>query len=113
MTGHSGQSRLRIGLDLGGSKIEGILLSPEATEMARYRIATPRDDYAATIAAIVDLTCRLMQDITAEATIGIAVPGSISPQTGLMQNANSTWLNGRPFDRDLATALVHAGAACQ
>ena len=106
MTGHSGQSRLRIGLDLGGSKIEGILLSPEATEMARYRIATPRDDYAATIAAIVDLTCRLMQDITAEATIGIAVPGSISPQTGLMQNANSTWLNERPFDRDLATALV-------
>ena len=60
MTGHSGQSRLRIGLDLGGSKIEGILLSPEATEMARYRIATPRDDYAATIAAIVDLTCRVM-----------------------------------------------------
>src|SRR6478752_4228335 len=47
-----------------------------------------------------------MQDITAEATIGIAVPGSISPQTGLMQNANSTWLNERPFDRDLATALV-------
>jgi predicted NBD/HSP70 family sugar kinase len=46
-----------------------------------------------------------MQDITAEATIGIAVPGSISPQTGLMQNANSTWLNERPFDRDLATAL--------
>jgi len=106
VTGHSGQSRLRIGLDLGGSKIEGILLSPETTEMARYRIATPRDDYAATIAAIVDLTRRLMQDITAEATIGIAVPGSISPQTGLMQNANSTWLNERPFDRDLATALV-------
>jgi fructokinase len=106
VTGHSGQSRLRIGLDLGGSKIEGILLSPEATEMARYCIATPRDDYAATIAAIVDLTRRLMQDITAEATIGIAVPGSISPQTGLMQNANSTWLNERPFDRDLATALV-------
>jgi len=103
---------LRIGLDLGGSKIEGILLSPEATEMARYRIATPRDDYAATIAAIVDLTRRLMQDITAEATIGIAVPGSISPQTGLMQNANSTWLNERPFDRDLATALVRPVRPC-
>ena len=106
MTGHSGQSRLRIGLDLGGSKIEGILLSPDATVMARYRIATPRDDYAATIATIVDLICRLMQDITAEATIGIAVPGSISPQTGLMQNANSTWLNERPFDRDARVPLV-------
>jgi fructokinase len=106
VTGHSGQSRLRIGLDLGGSKIEGILLSPGAAELARYRIATPRNDYAATIAAIVDLTSRLMQGITADATFGIAVPGSISPHTGLMQNANSTWLNGRSFDRDLAAALA-------
>jgi fructokinase len=106
VTDHADQSRLRIGLDLGGSKIEGILLSPEATELARYRIATPREDYAATIAAIVDLTSRLMQGIPADTTIGIAVPGSISPHTGLMQNANSTWLNGRPFDRDLEAALA-------
>ena len=105
MTSSSDQHGLRIGLDLGGSKIEGILLSPGAKEWARYRVATPRDDYAATIAAIVDLTARLMQGITASARIGIAVPGSISPVTGLMQNANSTWLNGRPFDRDLAAAL--------
>jgi fructokinase len=105
VTGHSDQCRLRIGLDLGGSKIEGILLSPEATELARYRIPTPRDDYPATIAAVVDLTARLMQGITANATIGVAVPGSISPHTGLMQNANSTWLNGQPFDHDLAAAL--------
>ena len=73
--------------------------------MACYRIATPRDDYAATIAAIVDLAARLMQGIPTS-TIGIGVPGSISPLTGLMQNANSTWLNGRPFDRDLAAALA-------
>ena len=106
MTDHADQSRLRVGLDLGGSKIEGILVSPEATELARYRIATPREDYAATIAAIVDLTSRLMQGIPADTTIGIAVPGSISPHTGLMQNANSTWLNGRPFDRDLEAALA-------
>jgi len=65
VTGHFDQGKLRIGLDLGGSKIEGILLGPEATEMARFRVATPRDDYAATIAAIVDLTARLMQGITA------------------------------------------------
>ena len=105
MTSSSGQHGLRIGLDLGGSKIEGILLGPGAKELARYRVATPRDDYAATIAAIVDLTARLMQGIAPGAKIGIAVPGSISPLTGLMQNANSTWLNGRPFDRDLAVAL--------
>jgi fructokinase len=105
MISSSDQNEFRIGLDLGGSKIEGILMNSEATELARYRVATPRDDYAATIAAIVDLTARLMQGIPAGPRIGIAVPGSISPFTGLMQNANSTWLNGRPFDRDLAVAL--------
>ena len=76
MTGHSDLNRLRIGLDLGGSKIEGILLSCEATELARYRIATPREDYAATIAAIVDLRARLVQGTTSDASIGVAVPGS-------------------------------------
>ena len=106
MTGSSDQNELRIGVDLGGSKIEGILMGPGATELARYRVATPRNDYSATIAAIVDLTARLMQGIPVGARIGIAVPGSISPLTGLMQNANSTWLNGRPFDRDLAVALA-------
>src|SRR6476469_10657689 len=100
------QDGLRIGIDLGGSKIEGILISLEAKESARYRVATPRNNYAATIAAIVDLRTRLMQGIPSSARIGIAVPGSISPATGLMQNANSTWLNGRPFDRDLAVALA-------
>ena len=81
-------------------------MSPRAAELARHRVATPRNDYAATIAAIVDLKARLMHGITDAARIGIAVPGSISPLTGLMQNANSTWLNGRPFDRDLAVALA-------
>src|SRR5262245_1689941 len=100
------QNELRIGVDLGGSKIEGVLLSSDATELARYRVATPRNDYPATVAAIVDLTAKLMQGIAGEVRIGIAVPGSISPQTGLMQNANSTWLNGRPLDRDLAVALA-------
>ena len=106
MTGSSDQNELRIGLDLGGSKIDGILMSAGAKELARYRVATPRNDYAATIAAIVNLAARLMQGIPTGTRIGIAVPGSISPLTGLMQNANSTWLNGRPFDRDLAVALA-------
>jgi fructokinase len=106
MSGPSGQNELRIGVDLGGSKIEGVLLSSSATELARYRVATPRNDYPATVAAIVDLTAKLTQGIAGEVRIGIAVPGSISPLTGLMQNANSTWLNGRPLDRHLAVALA-------
>jgi fructokinase len=97
---------LRIGIDLGGSKIEGVLMDPESTELARHRVSTPRDDYAASIAAIVDLKARLMQGIQISTKIGIAVPGSISPVTGVMQNANSTWLNGRAFNRDLAAALA-------
>jgi fructokinase len=98
--------QLRIGIDLGGSKIEGILMGPGAAELARHRVPTPRDDYAASIAAIVDLKARLMQGIQISTKIGIAVPGSISPVTGVMQNANSTLLNGRAFDRDLAAALA-------
>jgi fructokinase len=79
VTGSSDQNELRIGLDLGGSKIEGILMSPGAAELACYRVATPRNDYAATIAAIVDLTARLMQGIPTGARIGIAVPGPSRP----------------------------------
>jgi len=96
---------LRIGIDLGGSKIEGILLGAEGGELARYRVPTPRNDYAATIRAIVDLKAQLIRDIQSSPKIGIAVPGSISPASGVMQNANSTWLNGRALDRDLAAAL--------
>jgi fructokinase len=106
MTDSSDKDMLRLGIDLGGSKIEGIVISRAGAELARYRVATPRNDYAATIVTIVDLIARLKQGIEAGATIGIATPGSISPVTGLMQNANSTWLNGRPFDRDLSGALA-------
>src|SRR6516225_1115962 len=100
-----GQSRCRIGIDLGESKIEGILMGPGATEVARYRVPTPRNDYSDTIGAIVELTAKLRQGFTAETRIGIGIPGSISPRTGLIQNANSTWLIGRRLDRDLADTL--------
>jgi fructokinase len=101
--------RLRIGLDLGGTKIEGILLGPAAggseNVIARERIPAPRGDYRATIAAIAALAARLREAAGAEASIGIGMPGSISRKTGRVQNANSTWLNGQPFDRDLEAAL--------
>jgi fructokinase len=99
--------RLRIGIDLGGTKIEGLALGPEG-ERARLRIAAPRNDYAATVGAIRDLVARLAASDHGDngaATVGVGVPGSVSRATGLMQNANSTWLNGRPLDRDLAAAL--------
>lgn len=105
-----GASPLRIGIDLGGTKIEGVIIDETGTEWPRRRIATPRDDYDATIAAIASLVGELMADASAArgrlpATIGIATPGSQSPRTGRIQNANSTWLNGRALGQDLAAAL--------
>jgi fructokinase len=96
---------LRIGIDLGGSKIEGVSMDSEGSELERYRVVTPRHDYNATIKSIVDLTAQLTHGFNVKAMIGVGVPGSISPATGVMQNANSTWLNGRAFDTDLAAAL--------
>ena len=98
-------SSCRIGIDLGGSKIEGIMMGPGAMELARCRVATPRDDYSETIATIVELAAKLRQGFAAETKIGMGIPGSVSPHTGLVQNANSTWLIGQPLDRDLADAL--------
>jgi len=96
---------LRIGIDLGGTKIEGAVLDRSGAVVARHRIATPRD-YPAMLAALSAMVTTLETAIGSSGhTIGVGMPGSISPATGLVQNANSTWLNGRPFDRDLAAAL--------
>jgi len=97
---------VRIGLDLGGTKIEGIALDRDGDPCARGRIATPHGDYRATIEAI----DALVGDLEAKAgrradRIGVGMPGALSPATGLVKNANSTWLIGRPFDRDLEAAL--------
>lgn len=96
---------MRIGIDLGGTKIEAIALDNEGNERARKRIASPRGDYAATIAAIRDLVAALEAETGEQGTIGIGMPGAISPATGLVKNANSTWLIGHPFGRDLEEAL--------
>jgi fructokinase len=110
MSGHSPSSprepqASRIGVDLGGTKIEAILLGAAGAEVARRRIATPRHDYEATIRAIADLVAELQQRAGGNASVGCAIPGSISPHTGVVQNANSTWLNTRPLDRDLEAAI--------
>ena len=96
---------MRIGVDLGGTKIEALALDDAGKELARYRVDTPRDDYPGTIAAIVGLVGRLESEIGLEGTVGIGIPGTVERSNGLVKNANSVWLNGEPFDKDLSAAL--------
>jgi fructokinase len=96
---------LRIGIDLGGTKIEAIALERDGSVLARERIATPKQSYEATIGAIGELVLGLEARLRRTGTVGIGIPGTVSPATGLIKNANSTWLNGRPLDKDLAAAL--------
>src|SRR6202046_800186 len=96
---------MRIGIDLGGTKIEALAIDDQGVELARHRIDTPRDDYDATIVAMVGLVRRLEKQTGRTGTVGAGIPGSLSGITGLVKNANSTWLNGRPLDRDLSAAL--------
>lgn len=96
---------MRIGIDLGGTKIEGIVLAADGRELLRRRVATPRGDYAATVEAVGELVERLEMETGSQATVGVGHPGAISPATGVLKNANSTWLNGQPLDKDLARRL--------
>jgi fructokinase len=95
---------LRIGIDLGGTKIEGIALDGRR-EAARLRVETPRDDYPGTIEAVTALVGRLEDRAGARGTVGVGIPGAISPATGLVKNANSVWLIGRPLLSDLQQRL--------
>lgn len=95
---------MRIGVDLGGTKIEVVVLDDDGMEHVRRRVPTP-PDYEATIAAIVALVTDVEAEVGARGAVGVGMPGTLSPQTGVVKNANSTWLIGRPFDRDLAAAL--------
>jgi fructokinase len=95
---------MRIGIDLGGTKIEGIALE-RADVLMRRRVATPRGDYDATMIAVRDLVASIEKDTGRTGSIGIGIPGAISAKTGLVKNANSTWLNGKPLQRDLERAL--------
>ena len=90
----------RIGLDLGGTKIEIIVLDESGTERYRRRIATPRGDYDGTLRALATLVSDA-EAMVGPGTIGIGMPGTISPATGLVKNANSTWLNGRSLREDI------------
>src|SRR6267154_3571674 len=95
----------RIGIDLGGTKIEAAALDDRGAIHLRQRVPTPAGDYAGTIAAIAILVSRIEREIGAGASVGIAIPGTIVVATGLVKNANSVWLNGKPLGQDVEAAL--------
>ena len=97
---------MRIGIDLGGTKIEALALDDHGQSLHRERLPTPRHDYEGTLAAIGELVRRCEVAAGTSGTVGVGMPGAISPATGLVKNANSTWLNGQPFAEDLQRVLA-------
>ncbi|MGC5780054.1 ROK family protein [Methylobacterium sp. NFXW15] len=98
-------SQARLGIDLGGTKIAGVVLDHDGTRLAQARIPAPRGEYGATLAAVSGLVLRLEREAGRFCSVGIGMPGSVSPATGLVRNANSHWLIGQPFEADLAARL--------
>lgn len=96
---------MRIGVDLGGTKIEVLALDDRGRELHRRRTPTPRHDYREIVAAIAGLVRAAEAEVGEAATVGVGIPGAVSPATGLVKNANTTVLIGNPLDKDLADAL--------
>lgn len=96
---------LRLGLDLGGTKIELVALDEKHRELARRRVPTPQGDYAATLAALTRLVDEAERELGQQGTVGVGTPGAISPATGKMKNCNSTCLNQQPLQQDLERVL--------
>jgi fructokinase len=99
------EKKIRIGIDLGGTKIEFVALECGGHELHRHRVATPREDYDGTIRAIKEGIEKIETTLGSNGSVGVGIPGTISQITHTVKNANSTWLNGRAFDRDLSAAL--------
>jgi len=95
----------RIGIDLGGTKIAAVVLADDGGVLWETRVATPRDDYHETLSAIANLVQRAEEAAGGACSVGIGMPGAISPATGLVKNANSTWLNGRSLQPDVEGVL--------
>jgi fructokinase len=96
---------MRIGIDVGGTKMEAIALDANGAELTRFRVPTPRGDYPGTVRAITDLVIKAEAITGQRGTVGVGIPGTIVAATGLVKNANSIWLNGQPLERDLSAAL--------
>jgi len=97
---------MRIGIDLGGTKIEGIVLDASGAARARLRVPTPAGDYDATVAVVAEVAGTLEAQSGPATSVGIGIPGTVWPASGLVKNANSTWIIGRPLHDDLAHALA-------
>lgn len=96
---------MRLGVDLGGTKIEIVALGDDGAELLRRRVATPQGDYAATVAAVAGLVATAERELDQHGSVGVGIPGAESHVSGLIKNANSTWLIGKPLRADLAAAL--------
>jgi fructokinase len=96
---------MRIGIDLGGTKTEIVALGHQGEELARRRVPTPKDDYGEVVRTMRDLVLGVESELGTLGTVGVAIPGAISPATGLVKNANATRLIGHPLDKDLSVAL--------
>ena len=96
---------MRLGIDWGGTKIEIIALDDAGAELFRQRSATPKDDYEGCIRVVKDLVNAAESATGQTGSLGLGIPGSLSPKTGVVKNANSTWMNGKPLDKDLEAAL--------
>ena len=96
---------IRLGVDWGGTKLEVIALSAEGQTLLRKRVSTPRDDYHACITAVRDLVLNAEAEVGETCSVGMGIPGTISPASGLVKNANSTWLNGKPLLQDMQKVL--------
>ena len=110
-SGASQKEKVRIGVDLGGTKIEFVALESDGQELHRHRVPTPRGDYDGTIRAIQEGVEKIESALQRAGTVGVGIPGTISQTTHTVKNANSTWMNGRVFDRDLGQAL-HREVRC-
>ncbi len=109
------EKRVKIGIDLGGTKIAAIALVtgerplegrvPDDEVLFSHRLATPKGDYIGVLSSIKTLVDMAHKEVGTNASIGIGIPGSLSPQTGLVQNANSTWLNSKPLKADIEQFL--------
>lgn len=96
---------MRIGIDLGGTKIEALALGADGQELRRIRVASPRHDYAETLNTVSRLVHTLETELAQLGSVGVGIPGTIMHPSGLVKNANSTWLNGHPLERDLSSGL--------
>ena len=104
-------NKIRIGVDLGGTKIEFVALERDGRELHRHRVPTPRGDYEGTVRAIKEGVEQIERELQRPATVGVGIPGTVSRITHTVKNANSTWMNGKPFDRDLCNTL-HREVRC-